>query len=218
MSDANTQEPTMEEILASIRRIISEDDAAAAAAAAAAAPPAPEPEEEEEPAPPPVQATEPEPEPEPEAPVSPLAFAQGDDDDVLELTDPAPAGEGDEDEVDAWAAPAAAASAPAAESLGDIDVLPPPARAPRAAEPAPALEDYEVEADGLISGSTADIAASAFGQLSRTLTMPAEGRTLEGVVRELLRPLLKDWLDQNLPGIVEAAVRAEVERVSRLRR
>jgi cell pole-organizing protein PopZ len=216
MSDANTQEPTMEEILASIRRIISEDDAAAAAAAAATAPPAPE--EEEEPAPPPVQAAEPEPEPEPEAPVPPLAFAEGDDDDVLELTDPAPAGEGAEDEVETWAAPAAAASAPAAETLGDIDVLPPPARAPRAAEPAPALEDYEVETDGLISGSTADIAASAFGQLSRTLTMPTEGRTLEDVVRELLRPLLKDWLDQNLPGIVEAAVRAEVERVSRLRR
>ena len=45
--------------------------------------------------------------------------------------------------------------------------------------------------------------------------MPAEGRTLEDVVRELLRPLLQQWLDANLPGIVEAAVQAEVERIAR---
>jgi cell pole-organizing protein PopZ len=45
--------------------------------------------------------------------------------------------------------------------------------------------------------------------------MPAEGRTLEDVVRELLRPLLKQWLDDNLPGIVETAVQAEVERIAR---
>jgi DNA-directed RNA polymerase subunit beta' len=45
-----------------------------------------------------------------------------------------------------------------------------------------------------------------------------EGRTLEDVVRELLRPMLKDWLDRNLSGIVETAVQAEVERISRLRR
>jgi cell pole-organizing protein PopZ len=47
--------------------------------------------------------------------------------------------------------------------------------------------------------------------------MPAEGRTLEDVVRELLRPLLKAWLDEHLPGIVQAAVAEEVERVSRRR-
>ncbi len=45
--------------------------------------------------------------------------------------------------------------------------------------------------------------------------MPRDGRTLEDVVRELLRPLLKQWLDTNLPGIVEAQVKAEVERISR---
>jgi uncharacterized protein len=47
--------------------------------------------------------------------------------------------------------------------------------------------------------------------------MPAEGRTLEDVVRELLRPLLKQWLDDNLPAIVETAVQAEVERIARSR-
>jgi cell pole-organizing protein PopZ len=45
--------------------------------------------------------------------------------------------------------------------------------------------------------------------------MPADGRTLEDVVRELLRPLLKDWLDSNLPQIVQATVDREVERIAR---
>jgi len=40
-------------------------------------------------------------------------------------------------------------------------------------------------------------------------------RTLEDLVREMLRPLLKGWLDDNLPGIVERIVRQEIERVSR---
>jgi cell pole-organizing protein PopZ len=70
----------------------------------------------------------------------------------------------------------------------------------------------------LISSPTAEAASSAFSQLSRTLAMPAEERTLEDVVRELLRPMLKEWLDKNLSGIVETAVQAEVERISRQRR
>ena len=45
--------------------------------------------------------------------------------------------------------------------------------------------------------------------------MPVEGRTLEDVVREMLRPMLQQWLDDNLPGIVQQAVDAEVERISR---
>jgi cell pole-organizing protein PopZ len=40
-------------------------------------------------------------------------------------------------------------------------------------------------------------------------------RSLEDLVRELLRPLLKAWLDENLPGMVERMVRSEIERVSR---
>jgi uncharacterized protein len=49
------------------------------------------------------------------------------------------------------------------------------------------------------------------------LAMPREGRTLEDLVKELMYPILRDWLNQNLPGIVEAQVRAEVDRLSRLR-
>ena len=47
------------------------------------------------------------------------------------------------------------------------------------------------------------------------LLEPQDFRTLEDVVRELLRPLLKQWLDENLPAIVEAQVQSEIERISR---
>jgi cell pole-organizing protein PopZ len=42
-----------------------------------------------------------------------------------------------------------------------------------------------------------------------------DGRTLEDLVREMLRPMLKTWLDDNLPRMVDRLVRAEIERVSR---
>jgi cell pole-organizing protein PopZ len=201
MSDANAQEPTMEEILASIRRIISEDDAPAAAAPAA--------EPAEEPA---AAAAEPEPEPEPVAeapPPPPVMLDEGDDDDVLELTEPAPPLPEPEPE---FAPPEPVAAAPA-ETVGDIEVFPRAAPAPRPAAPVEESGD-----EGLLAPPAADHAASMFGQLSRTLAMPAEHRTLEDVVRELLRPMLKDWLDRNLTSVVETAVQAEVERISRLRR
>jgi hypothetical protein len=172
MSDQSPQEPTMEEILASIRRIISEDDAPAEAA------PAPEPE--------PAPVTE-------EAPA---------EDDVLELTDPI--------------------ESPApVESMGDIDVYSPepdpePAPPPPPPEPTPApVFSREEVADNLVGDHAAGLAASAFGSLSSALLMPKDGRTLEDVVRELLRPLLKEWLDQNLPRIVEAKVEEEVHRIAR---
>ena len=69
--------------------------------------------------------------------------------------------------------------------------------------------------EALVSAPAAQIAASSFNQLARSVAMPAAGQTLEAVVRDLLRPLLKDWLDQNLPSIVEAQVQAEVARISR---
>jgi cell pole-organizing protein PopZ len=171
MSDTTSQEPTMEEILASIRRIISEDDAPAEAA------PAPEPE--------------------------PVAEEPPVEDDVLELTDPI--------------------EPPApVESMGDIDVYSPepepesdPAPPPPP-QPAPApsfSRDEQVE--NLVGDHAASLAATAFGSLSSALLMPKDGRTLEDVVRELLRPLLKEWLDQNLPRIVEAKVEEEVHRIAR---
>jgi uncharacterized protein len=180
MADQNTQEPTMEEILASIRRIISEDEPAAPAEAESASPPHGDERDTGEP-----------------------------EDNILELTDrvEAPAAE------PAYEAPT--------QTSGDLDIY----ERPAAARPAPApVIDYDDEpagdADeqpGLVSEPAAAYASTAFDQLARTVEMPASGRTLEDVVRELLRPLLKDWLDTNLPGIVETAVQAEVERISRRR-
>jgi cell pole-organizing protein PopZ len=47
--------------------------------------------------------------------------------------------------------------------------------------------------------------------------MPAPGRTLEDVIRELMQPMLKEWLDANLPAIVQARVDEEIERISKRR-
>ena len=55
---------------------------------------------------------------------------------------------------------------------------------------------------------------SAFNTLAQTVLVQ-NARTLEDLVREMLRPMLKTWLDENLPGIVERLVRAEIERVAR---
>jgi cell pole-organizing protein PopZ len=66
----------------------------------------------------------------------------------------------------------------------------------------------------LVSAATSAAVDSAFNTLAQTVLVQ-NGRTLEDLVREMLRPLLKSWLDDNLPGLVERLVRAEIERVSR---
>jgi cell pole-organizing protein PopZ len=168
----------MEEILASIRRIISEDDAPEASQPAMPPPP--------EPLPPLHVAEEPLPILPEEEEEAPFAAAE---DDELELTDKV-------------------------ESHGDLDIY----SAAVAAEPPPPLAAASPEpADlgGLVSAPAAAAAAAAFGRLSGNMAMPAPGRTLEDVVRELLRPLLQQWLDENLPGIVQRAVDAEVSRIAR---
>jgi len=175
----------MEEILASIRRIISEDEPAAEAA----------------PAPAPVAEVAPEPEPEPEP--EPVAAAEPED--ILELTQIAP-------EPEPVAAPAPV------ETHGDIEVhaAPPPVAAPPP-RPEPVFVSASADEEPLMSDAPAASAASAFGHLAHTVTMPANGRVLEDVVRELLRPLLKAWLDEHLPLIVQAKVDEEVERIARRR-
>jgi hypothetical protein len=66
----------------------------------------------------------------------------------------------------------------------------------------------------LISSATSAAVDSAFNSLAQTVLVQ-NARTLEDLVREMLRPMLKTWLDDNLPGMVERLVRAEIERVSR---
>ena len=66
----------------------------------------------------------------------------------------------------------------------------------------------------LLSSATSAAVDSAFNTLAQTVLVQ-NARTLEDLVREMLRPMLKTWLDDNLPGMVERLVRAEIERVSR---
>ena len=152
-------EPSMEEILASIRRIISEDETAPAT-------PPPEP--------------------------------------VLELSKPAPA----------------ATPAPARADDDDLLVFdneePLPAPAPITAAPFKAASRH---ADSITSEPVASAAANSFTRLAGTLKVSdSQGQTLDGIIRELLRPMLRDWLEQNLPAIVESKVEAELDRISRLAR
>jgi hypothetical protein len=71
---------------------------------------------------------------------------------------------------------------------------------------------------GLASPETANAAAGSVTNLVRALTSDrtqvySGGPTIADLVREEMRPLLKDWLDANLPPLVERLVRAEIERV-----
>ena len=192
MADAAENEPTMEEILSSIRRIINEDDEPAAEG---------EPEE----------AAEAAPEPEAEAPVEDEAG------DVLELTDKV-------DEPDGGTDPLAMdddlmivdreGEDEAPEETGFAEVE--EEFEPVAAAPEPAEEETD---EGLIGEPAAAAASGAFHSLMDNIRISeTEGQTLEGVVRALIRPMLKEWLDANLPGIVEEKVQAEIERVARRRR
>jgi len=88
---------------------------------------------------------------------------------------------------------------------------PPSSPPPRAAEPRPRRDASE---PGLMSAATSAVVDSAFNTLAQTVLVQ-NGRTLEDLVREMLRPMLKTWLDDNLPSMVERLVRAEIERVSR---
>src|SRR5262249_54992739 len=65
----------------------------------------------------------------------------------------------------------------------------------------------------LLSSRATAAVDSAFNSLAQTVLVQ-NSRTLDDLVREMLRPMLKAWLDDNLPNMVERMVRAEIERVS----
>lgn len=250
----------MEEILASIRRIISDDEAKPAAAGVAAAPqvaaPAAPPKTEAPktevpkadirrpaPAPRPAMAGIP---PSKIAPARPAAAA---------APTPAPAEKNSQAEIDAmmasFDAPAAAPPPAEPEIDADADVFelteqmavpempPPPFNTiepeddleftetpmvqathhrspamdpPSFAERAP--PPREMPSQQILSGSTVSAVESAFNTLANTV-LSNNARTLEDLVKEMLRPMLKSWLDDNLPNLVERIVKAEIERVSR---
>ncbi len=66
----------------------------------------------------------------------------------------------------------------------------------------------------LLSDQTSHAVTNAFGQLAHTV-LTNNARTLEDLVKDMLKPMLKTWLDDNLPTMVERLVRAEIERVAR---
>jgi cell pole-organizing protein PopZ len=70
--------------------------------------------------------------------------------------------------------------------------------------------------DTLLSSAVNASVSDAFTRLGSTI-MPARPQTLEDLMKDLLRPILKAWLDENLPGLVERLVQAEIERISRRR-
>ena len=187
---AKTQEPSMEEILASIRRIISDENGAEPASdpAPAAAP--------ARPAPPPLvsavkhAATPASPPPPPEP-------------DVLELTDMVET-----------------KSEPAFKSVDspDVEFRDPIRRRQEPEVPAavPARAAYPTRLDEqLLSQRASEAVSTAFGTLANTMFAEEGSRSIEDLVREMLRPMLKTWLEDNLPSLVERLVRAEIERVSR---
>lgn len=183
----------MEEILASIRRIISEDEAPAGDAA-----------EEDV-----LDLSDAE-------PVAAASHVAADFDfDALPVDAPAPAPVFDEADdlvvMDREPAPApAAAPAPA-----PVHHAPAPQPAPLlAAAVAPVA--VQPLADGLLSDQAASAAASAFARINSGLPgVFLSGNTVEGLVAQLLQPMLKEWLDTHLPRIVEEKVEAELARVSR---
>lgn len=153
-------EPSMEEILASIRRIISEEDE-------------PTPQQA-------LQLSEP----------ARDEFSSGADDALEDLMV-------FEEEEEAPEAPAFSAAPP----------------------PQPVASPAEPAGETILSEPASAAAASAFSKLSGALRISdMHDQTLEGVVRDLLRPMLKEWLDANLPAIVEARVEAELTRIARLSR
>jgi cell pole-organizing protein PopZ len=220
---AKSQEPSMEEILASIRRIIADDDASKTAprpaepAAAAAAPapvarPAPPP-----PAPPPTSPRVTPPEPSLDeadaADPEPMAEVEDQASDILDLTEQ-------------MAAPAPKPAPQFRTIDGSFDVSyeeekpapqMPAHQMPEARAPSPSEDDQyrgDARSNQLLSNVTSAAVDSAFNTLAQTVLVQ-NARTLEDLVREMLRPMLKAWLDDNLPGMVERLVRAEIERVSR---
>ncbi|MCK1593948.1 DUF2497 domain-containing protein [Bradyrhizobium sp. 164] len=245
---AKVTEPSMEEILASIRRIIADDEAKpppteAAKPEKAAAPAAPKPQAMNDIPPskvaPPKPAAEKPAPPQAAKPAPPPSAAAADASNSQDDIDALLAG------LDA-ATPAPEVRAPEPEPEPDVleltdemamDPTPPPppptfhkveprddlefTESPQPRPPSPPSYtpvDYDAPPvppqQPILAQSTVSAVESAFNSLAHTV-LSSNARTLEDLVKEMLRPMLKSWLDDNLPGLVECIVKAEIERVSR---
>lgn len=163
-------EPSMEEILSSIKRIIAEEGEGA----------------------PQRGRRQPRALPATSAVDAPMATNDDADEEVLELSDPMPVTR--RPEADPRPQPRAPSPQPSSQ---------PAAQGERPAEP-------------IVSAQAAAASRGALDSLSRLMVKPEPGSdgTLEGLVREMLRPMLRDWMDANLPEMVEAMVAQEIKRIS----
>ena len=218
----------MEEILASIRRIIADDDASKPPPAESASAQPPHPSAPPLPRapvqPPPVRPAAAAPPPQPVTPPQP-SMQQHEIDAMLARHDTSQDDASAEPGSDVLELTEAMTDAhsPRTEGFrtidGQSDVI---FEENSASEPGPfvpPIPDARRHAESgmerpLISSATTAAVDSAFNTLAQTVLVQ-NARTLEDLVREMLRPLLKTWLDDNLPGLVERLVRAEIERVSR---
>jgi hypothetical protein len=197
MSDAKgaNNDPSMDDILASIRKIISDDEARAQVSGGAA------------------------------APAAANASIGARHDDVLLLTDLV-------DEPPEM--PPAPEPTPLPQRIDPVSAseMPQPTMPPiEPIAPAPVITPVEAPVkqptDTLVEAGAAGVAASAFERLSQAVqeSVPAPaaqdpgpavgGRNLEDIVKEMLRPMLKEWLDKNLPPMVERYVEREIVRLTR---
>jgi len=119
------------------------------------------------------------------------------------------------------------------EPKGAASPITPPAKTdptlPRSAAPVQAGSGATPADQSLVEPGAAGLAASAFDRLSQAVqesvprpvvsdpgpNLGPSGRSLEDIVKELLRPMLKEWLDKNLPAMVERSVEREIVRLTR---
>jgi hypothetical protein len=186
MADAKTeQEPSIEEILESIRQIISEDGTPDVKQEVVLNQPAAEPQQ---------PAYQPPPEP-------PKASAQSSIDDIFDLTDKV--------------------ETPPLDLRPEPPRVEPPAKIEMVETAPPSLLPDHAEA--LMSDQTAVLASDAISKLlagnmaiEHAASVGHVGKvTLEDIARDLMKPVIKSWIDQNLPRIVEALVQKELEKLSR---
>jgi hypothetical protein len=215
MNKPAPKEPSMDEILSSIRQIIADDDASAVRKPAV---PPPAPPRSFAPVPP---RPEPVPEPEPEA------FALSAEQILRETA-------ADDDSGPGMSFSELIGSETSSANLVDpddiaFDTAPEPVPTPR---PAPAayerpraasvshaapLPDPRLTSDmaeQLLEPTAQSIIGRSFAKLTNMSTV-GSNVTIEDMMREMLRPMLKEWLDENLPAVVERMVEQEISRVSR---
>ncbi len=242
-TDKKEDEPSIEEILASIRQIISDDDEEAEDKT-----PAPDPVEDDDvmsalagddfdvpeakpaPKPAPEPMTEPKVAPKPAAPKAEKPAAtpekpKAEDEDIFDLTEVVPAEEEDVDIFDTKALEGVIDfgdddfddTPPEVADVEDIEIEEEPEpEIEEEPEPEPEIEEDTQSDDSILTQSAAVAAFDGFAKLASSIQMSRNpGSTLEDVVRDLLKPMLRDWLDDNLPPLIEKLVREELEKLAR---